>query len=448
MRRPHCLGFSEDSLFLAVTDGEQISVLDVQSVTVRSGEGIKKNMVFGRQPSNPAVSATLKDKTVVLKGRVSGGKAILPRRKKDVSMIATSADGSVIATAGSFSRRAWIWKIKEDTLEPEEWWPDDELAFNVNRIHFVGDKLLVSGGNETRLWDIDKQKVVWSVDDKAFESSVSNDGSLLVVRGINTGPETRLFDIHDLSNVQETRRWWTKNASVSRDGKRIAHVVAYKNESLFWAMQPGSKLLTRPIPESGDAKILIETSAEKPLREIPIEVKGLSFSKRLAFSPDGSLLANGNMNVDPSQKKTHHRLMVWDVNTGKSLIDTKEASVLAFTFTPDNRFLVALPSLINPPPGKIQVWDLKQGKLLSTFGRVKVQCVTVTKDSRRVIGGCLDGKIRMWNLETGELLKVFEGHNAPAMSVALSSDNIKLASGSSDGEVLVWDMSTVVAESP
>ena len=43
----------------------------------------------------------------------------------------------------------------------------------------------------------------------------------------------------------------------------------------------------------------------------------------------------------------------------------------------------------------------------------------------------------MWNLETGKLLKVFEGHNAPAMAVALSSENTKLASGSCDGKVLV-----------
>src|SRR5205085_1215456 len=71
-----------------------------------------------------------------------------------------------------------------------------------------------------------------------------------------------------------------------------------------------------------------------------------------------------------------------------------------------------------------------------------VHSVAWSPDGRRLASGSNDNTVRVWDGETGSLLRTLEGHQGGVLSVAWSPDGRRLASGSSDRTVRVWDEET------
>lgn len=57
--------------------------------------------------------------------------------------------------------------------------------------------------------------------------------------------------------------------------------------------------------------------------------------------------------------------------------------------------------------------------------------------------GYADGSIRLWDATTGTPLLTFNGHKKAVSALAFDSEGLRLASGSQDTDLIVWD---VVAE--
>ncbi len=68
--------------------------------------------------------------------------------------------------------------------------------------------------------------------------------------------------------------------------------------------------------------------------------------------------------------------------------------------------------------------------------------IAMSHDGRRLASGGLDMSIKIWQAETGRLLRTIVGHRAPVTSIAFSPDGRRVASGSLDTTIKIWDVDT------
>ena len=70
-----------------------------------------------------------------------------------------------------------------------------------------------------------------------------------------------------------------------------------------------------------------------------------------------------------------------------------------------------------------------------------VYSVSFSPDGTRIASGSHDSTVRIWDSETGKLVAgPFEGHSDWVSSVAFSPDGTRIASGSADKTVRIWDV--------
>jgi WD40 repeat protein len=71
-----------------------------------------------------------------------------------------------------------------------------------------------------------------------------------------------------------------------------------------------------------------------------------------------------------------------------------------------------------------------------------IKSVVFSPDGKRLASGSLDSTVRVWDVETGKQLGLpLQGHTGGVCSVAFSPDGKWIVSGSSDCTIRIWDVS-------
>ena len=153
----------------------------------------------------------------------------------------------------------------------------------------------------------------------------------------------------------------------------------------------------------------------------------------IAFSPDGQLLA-----VSGSSEST---VKLWEVNTGQCvrILPGHTDWVSSVVFSQDGQRLAS-----SGDDSTVRLWEVSTGQCLHILqGHTdKVWSVAFSPDGQNLASSSDDKSVRLWEVNTGQCLYILQGHSNLVRSVAFSPDGQTLASGSSDSTVKLWEVST------
>lgn len=155
----------------------------------------------------------------------------------------------------------------------------------------------------------------------------------------------------------------------------------------------------------------------------------------ISFSPDGSIIATGNMNGI---------VWLWDTDNRekiKSFDPGIDKWVTALDFTSDGKYIAAAFQ-----DGIIRVWDIDSSELVQKFKydiKGGINDITFSPDDKvlAAIIPDLKRKVYIFSMETGNKKKILNAPESSVVSLDFSSDGNMFAYGEFNGKVSIWDTS-------
>ncbi|MBN9522397.1 serine/threonine protein kinase [bacterium] len=176
---------------------------------------------------------------------------------------------------------------------------------------------------------------------------------------------------------------------------------------------------------AGGAGVLSDVATGREVRRLAGHPGGMTAA---AFSPDGTraVTAGGDKTV-----------RVWDVATADEVRRwTAGTAVSGLAVAGDGSAVVAAGE-----DGTFTVWNLASGEKAAAWktpGPAGGHRVALTPDGKQVVSA--RGRVFVWETGTGKLLKTLDHFANDALTVAVSPDGRRAASGGADGRVYVWQL--------
>ena len=163
----------------------------------------------------------------------------------------------------------------------------------------------------------------------------------------------------------------------------------------------------------------------------------------LAWSPDGTRIV-----ID--ETGNYEDVHAWDAADGGHDTKFELPSTLLIThvsqvaWSPDSKRIAAACestdlTTSNNHAGTVLVWDVASAKTLTYYTtQSDVKSVAWSLDSQR-IAAAIENTVQVLSVGSWQPLSTYQGHSDLVWSVAWSPDGRRIASGSSDNTVQVWD---------
>ncbi len=354
-----------------------------------------------------------------------------------VLAVAFSPDGTKLAS-GSTDTTVRLWDTTGDrdsmTLQKHTG-PTNVLAFSPD------GKMLASGST-------DKTVQLW--DTTTGEPLATLSGHINGITALAFSPDGRTLVS---GSTDGTLRFWQTATGAPANTLITGHTQLIKATTFF---QDSSTLVSAAF--NGEITFWDVETAQKST----VQNSGhRDWYSAVAFSPDGTKLVSaaadgtivfGGFPTGFATTKPDNLTRLTDVSTGDELA-TWQKHARELTFSPDDRTkTVAITS-----SGAIRLWNTETGDELVIpihddlplgfhHNMPTVLAVAFSPDGRWLVSGTTEGEIRMWDVATGEALAVFaeptEQENLGHISaVAFSPDRALLAAGT-PSQLHLWDVRT------
>lgn len=194
------------------------------------------------------------------------------------------------------------------------------------------------------------------------------------------------------------------------------------------AFSPDGRLLA--LGTNDGAVIMWDVGTRQSVGQVPSDGSGNRISE-VVFSPNGKLLAILG----------HTKVRIWDVNQRHFL-----RQELILPPSPPTNIVFDLTGrelTVGFRNGTVQVWQVASGKVVEepTAGRPSTsqRSLAVSRDGRLMATGDSDGSILLWNVGDGAPFgPALVGHTDAVRGLIFSPDGTTLASGGDDGAVILW----------
>jgi WD40 repeat protein len=164
---------------------------------------------------------------------------------------------------------------------------------------------------------------------------------------------------------------------------------------------------------------------------------GVERARSLAFSPDGVMLAIGQL----MPVGGCGAVSVWDRRRGRrlALFDAHRGGINAVAFSPDGKQLA-----VGDSSGDVTLWEVAGWHLNATFRAHQPTLGGVISlafsPTGRVLAtaGSFDSIVRLWDAETGKRLTSLTATDS-VHALGFSPDGTLLATAQEDGNLCLWD---------
>lgn len=243
----------------------------------------------------------------------------------------------------------------------------------------------------------------------------------------------------------------------SGNGQPRSLIRAHQAEVRAVAFSPDGKVIASA--DAANQLVFTDADTGSPLYQAQATIGDTDGITALAYSHDGTKLAiaasqksqsqEGKPTIDPI-------IVVWDVAANRELLFLNNATLaghsgtitsLAFDPTNPNRLASG------GSDGRIFYWDLSDPTFLFPSSPLSghlggVTSLAFSPGGERLASGSTDNNIIIWDpgvsLMAAQpiLLRTLVGHTGTVNSLAFSPDGARLVSGASDRQVLLWDVNS------
>ncbi|KIK64688.1 hypothetical protein GYMLUDRAFT_981954 [Collybiopsis luxurians FD-317 M1] len=417
-------------------------------------------------PDGTRVLSGSEDRTVRIWDATTGTQIGNPLHGHNSSVysVAFSPDGTRIVS-GSWDRTVRIWNATTGT---------QIVAFSPDGTR------IVSGSKDwtMRIWDATTGTQIGNPlhghDSSVYSVAFSPDGTRIV-----SGSEDRTVRIWDaatgtqISDPLHGHNHLVSSVAFSPDGTRIVSGSKDRTVRILDATigtqssDPihGHDDSVQAVAFSPDGTRIVSGSWDRTVRiwnattgtQIGDPLHGHDdFVSSVAFSPEGTRIVSGSLDGT---------VRIWDATAGTQIgnpLHGHDGSVLSVAFSPDGTRIVDWTVRIwdattgtqigDPLHGHddsvqtVRIWDATTGTQIghSLHGHNdSVWSVAFSSHETRIVSGSLDRTVRIWDATTGtQIGDPLHGHDESIQSVAFSPDGTRIVSGSKDRTVRIWDATT------
>ncbi len=357
----------------------------------------------------------------------------------------------------------------------------------------AGDKVLAAGPNGLRMfvWDVlTGQELVqtpghstavtdlsFAADGKTLASLSRADGRTCVW-DLATGKELRRLETYKEPLVGPARTpTGVQRPALAPNGRYVAASTVSSRSINLWALGtgksvpdirvPGMTLSPWPLALSGDGELLAFLTGDQR-----VHLWSVPAAKEVVTPPNqpsGQLIelilaANGKSLAGISQRFEQqwiYELQAWDTGTGKQFprvsgfAPSPYEGVSNLVLSADGRTLAA-----RGQDGAIHLLDVATGRdfrrLQWSEGTTYISCVFSPDGKSLAAVWCRPepftpaqrGQVCLWEIASGSIRLEINDHQGLVQSLAFSPDSRTLATGGSDGTVLLWDLAAPLPALP